>query len=161
MNGASHRDRARQLLLVEDNPGDARMVMEAMALAELPHVLHVVEEGSQALAFVRREEPYADAPRPDLILLDLNLPNVDGREVLAAIKAEANLKVIPVVILTSSEAEHEIIGAYRAGANSYVVKPATITELIEIMRAIDRYWLTLVRLPSPMDSREVVHESHG
>lgn len=142
--------RPRHILLVEDNPGDIRLLAEVFKHLGLPHPLHVAEYGQQAMSFLRRQEPYADAPCPDLILLDLNLPNGDGREVLKEIKADPKLKVIPVVILTSSEAEHEIIRAYREGANSYIVKPPTVSELIEIVRAIDRYWLAVARLPPPM-----------
>ncbi|HUU31511.1 MAG TPA: response regulator [Phycisphaerae bacterium] len=135
------------VLLVEDNPGDVRLTTEALREGKIPHHLHVVSDGVEAMAFLRREGPYADAPRPDLILLDLNLPKKDGREVLAEIKADENLKRIPVVVLTTSQAEEDILRTYELHANCYVTKPVDLQQFIAVIRAIEEYWLATARLP--------------
>ena len=135
------------VLLVEDNPGDVRLTTEALREGKIPHHLHVVSDGIEAMAFLRREGPYADAPRPDLILLDLNLPKKDGREVLAEIKADENLKRIPVVVLTTSQAEEDILRTYELHANCYVTKPVDLQQFIAVIRAIEEYWLATARLP--------------
>ncbi|MBN1514851.1 MAG: response regulator [Phycisphaerae bacterium] len=135
-----------ELLMVEDNPGDVRLTREALKQGKVRNNLHVVEDGDAAVAFVRREGPFADSPRPDLILLDLNLPKKDGREVLALLKADENLRRIPVVILTTSQAEADIIKAYNLNANCYITKPVDVEQFIRAVRAIEDFWLTIVRL---------------
>jgi two-component system, chemotaxis family, response regulator Rcp1 len=135
------------ILLVEDNPGDARLMKEAMAEAKIGNRLHLVANGVEALAYLRRQDPFADAGRPNLILLDLNLPGTDGREVLAEIKADQDLRRIPVVIVTSSRAESDIARAYDLHANAYVTKPLDIEQFITVVKSIEEFWLTIVKLP--------------
>jgi len=135
------------ILLVEDSPGDARLTREALAEGKLKNVLHLVEDGEQALAFLRGEDGYADAPRPDLVLLDLNLPRVDGREVLAEMKADPDLKRIPVVVLTTSSADEDVLRAYELAANCYITKPVDLDKFLGVVRSIEEFWLTVVRLP--------------
>ncbi|RCG31388.1 response regulator [Sphaerisporangium album] len=135
------------VLLVEDDPGDVLLTREAFEHNKVQNKLHVVSDGEQALAFLRREGPYADAPRPDLILLDLNLPRKDGREVLEDIKADAGLRSIPVVVLTTSEAEEDILRSYRLHANAYVAKPVDFDQFIRVVRQIDDFFVTVVKLP--------------
>jgi CheY-like chemotaxis protein len=134
--------------MVEDNPGDVRLTREALKGGKIWNQLHVVEDGVAALDFLYRRAPHTDAPRPDLILLDLNLPKKDGREVLAAIKGDESLKVIPVVILTTSQAEEDVIRAYALNANCYVTKPVDFLQFTRIVQAIESFWLTVVTLPS-------------
>jgi chemotaxis family two-component system response regulator Rcp1 len=136
-----------QVLLVEDSPGDVRLTREALKENKVNNHLHVVEDGEHAMAFLRREGDYANAPRPDLILLDLNLPKKDGREVLAEIKSDEDLKRIPVVILTTSEAEEDILKAYDQHANCYVTKPVGLDQFIKVVKSIENFWLTIVKLP--------------
>jgi len=136
-----------EILLVEDNPGDVRLIVEAFKENKLRNKLDVVEDGVEALAFLSREDKYADAPRPDLILLDLNLPKKDGREVLAEIKADENLRRIPVVILTTSKAEEDILKAYDLNANCYITKPVGLDQFIKVVKSIKEFWLTIVKLP--------------
>lgn len=136
-----------EILLVEDNEGDVRLTREAFEEGHIRNRLHVVNDGEQALLFLRRQEPYADAPRPDLILLDLNLPRLDGREVLAEIKTERNLKNIPVVVLTSSRTEQDLLRAYDLHANCFITKPVEFDQFIEVVRSIEDFWLTIVVLP--------------
>jgi two-component system, chemotaxis family, response regulator Rcp1 len=136
-----------QILLVEDNPGDVRLTVEALRDAKVRNQLHVVEDGVEAMSLLRREGQYAGIPRPDLILLDLNLPRKDGREVLAEIKQDADLKRIPVVILTSSAAEQDVLHAYNLYANCYITKPLALEEFLRVIRAIDDFWLAVVKLP--------------
>ncbi len=135
------------ILLVEDNPGDARLMKEALAEAKIRNRLQVVADGVGALAYLRRQEPFAGAVRPDLILLDLNLPGKDGREVLAEIKGDKDLRRIPVVILTTSRAEADIARAYDLHANAYVTKPLDIEQFITVVQSIEDFWLTTVKLP--------------
>ncbi len=135
------------VLLVEDNPGDVRLTREALKEGKVWSTLHVVEDGEAALAFVRQQGSYTNAPRPDLILLDLNLPRKDGREVLALLKADENLKRIPVVILTTSQAEEDIVRAYNLNANCYITKPVDFDQFIKVVRAVEEFWLTIVKLP--------------
>lgn len=135
------------ILLVEDNPGDARLMKEALAEAKIRNRLHLVADGLEALAYLRRQEPFAGAVRPDLILLDLNLPGKDGREVLAEIKGDKDLRRIPVVILTTSRAEADIARAYDLHANAYVTKPLDIEQFITVVQSIEDFWLTTVKLP--------------
>jgi two-component system response regulator len=137
-----------EVLLVEDNPGDVRLTREALKGGKIWSHLHVVEDGVEALAFVRQQGSYANAPRPDLILLDLNLPKIDGREVLSNLKADENLKRIPVVILTTSQAEEDILKAYNLNANCYITKPVDFDQFLKVVRVIEEFWLTIVKLPS-------------
>ena len=134
------------VLLVEDDPGDVLMTKEAFEHYKLRNVLHVVTDGEQALHFLRRTGGYADAPRPGLILLDLNLPRVDGLEVLAEIKADPELKVIPVVILTTSQAQQDVLRSYALHANAYVSKPVDFETFMEVIRQIDNFFVTVVQL---------------
>ena len=137
---------AMHVLLVEDDPGDVLMTREAFEHYKLRNVLDVVTDGEQALQFLRRSGDYADAPRPGLILLDLNLPRVDGLEVLAEIKADPVLKVIPVVILTTSQAQQDVLRSYALHANAYVSKPVDFERFMEAIRQIDNFFVTLVKL---------------
>lgn len=137
-----------EILLVEDNQGDIDLTIEALEDAKVANKLHVARDGVEALAFLRRNGPYATAPRPDLILLDLNLPRKDGREVLAEIKADATLRTIPVVILTTSGAEADILSAYDLHANCYITKPVDFQQFIHVVQAINNFWFTIVKLPS-------------
>ena len=136
------------ILLVEDNPGDVRLSVEALKDVKVYNALHVVSNGVEALAFLHNEGAYAQAPHPDIILLDLNLPKKDGREVLAEIKADPHLKRIPVIVLTSSEAEEDIIRSYGLHANCYISKPLELDAFIKVIRSIESFWLTVVTLPS-------------
>ncbi len=140
--------RAIEILLVEDNPGDARLAVEALREGRVHNRLSCVADGVEALAHLRREGSYAGAARPDLILLDLNLPRKDGREVLAEIKADEKLKRIPVVILTTSQAEEDIVKAYNLNANCYISKPVDLHQFLKVVRCIEDFWLTIVKLPS-------------
>jgi len=135
------------ILLVEDDPGDVLMTQEAFEHHKIRNSLHVVTDGVEALQFLRGEAPYAGMPRPGLILLDLNLPKKDGREVLAEIKAEPSLRSIPVVVLTTSEAEEDILRSYDLHANAYVTKPVDFERFIEVVRQIDEFFVTVVKLP--------------
>jgi CheY-like chemotaxis protein len=137
---------ALDVLLVEDDPGDVLMTKEAFEHYKLRNVLHVVTDGEQALQFLRRTGGYADAPRPGLILLDLNLPRLDGLEVLAELKADPVLKVIPVVILTTSQAQQDVLRSYALHANAYVSKPVDFETFIEAIRQIDNFFVTVVKL---------------
>ena len=139
--------RPAEILLVEDNNGDVRLTMEAFKEAKLMNRLSVVGDGIEALAFLRREGKYSDAPRPDFILLDLNLPKKDGREVLADIKADQDLRRIPVVILTMSQAEEDILKTYDLHANCYVTKPVGLDQFMKVVRSIEEFWLSIVMLP--------------
>jgi two-component system, chemotaxis family, response regulator Rcp1 len=139
--------RAIEILLVEDNPGDVRLTEEALKDGKILNNLNVVPDGSAAMAFLRREGVYATAPRPELILLDLNLPKKDGREVLAEIKKDEDLKCIPVVILTSSAAEQDIVKSYSLHANCYITKPVDLDQFIGVVKSIEHFWLSVVRLP--------------
>ena len=136
-----------EILLVEDNPGDVRLTREALKDGKIINKLHVAEDGVEALAFLRREGKYHNAVRPELILLDLNLPKKDGREVLAEIKADKELKRIPVVILTSSAAEQDIVRSYNLHANCYVTKPVDLDQFINVVKSIEHFWLSVVKLP--------------
>ena len=136
-----------QILLVEDNPGDIRLTQEALKEGDLPNNLNVVKDGVEAVAYLRKEREYADKPRPDLILLDLNLPKKDGREVLAEIKEDDQLKHIPVVILTTSDAEQDIIKVYKLHANCFITKPVDLDEFMRVVRQIEDFWFGIVQLP--------------
>ncbi|NMO16889.1 response regulator [Pyxidicoccus fallax] len=136
-----------EILLVEDNPGDVRLTIEALKEGKVRNILSVARDGVEALAFLRREGPHAKAARPDLILLDLNLPRKDGREVLAEIKEDVSLRRIPVVVLTTSKAEEDILRTYDLHANCYIAKPVDLEQFISVVRSIDDFWLSVVRLP--------------
>jgi two-component system, chemotaxis family, response regulator Rcp1 len=136
-----------EILLVEDNPGDVELTREALHDGKIHMNLSVVNDGVEALAFLRREREYAGSPRPDLILLDLNLPKKDGRAVLGEIKGDPELRHIPVVVLTSSQAEQDIVRAYDLHANCYVTKPVDLDQFITIVRSIEQFWFTVVKLP--------------
>jgi two-component system, chemotaxis family, response regulator Rcp1 len=136
-----------EILLVEDNPGDVRLTREALKEGKVNNNLYVANDGVEALRFLRREDEHHGAVRPDLILLDLNLPRKDGREVLAEIKADPSLRLIPVVILTSSQAEQDIVRAYDLHANCYVSKPVDLDQFITVVKSIENFWFSIVKLP--------------
>jgi CheY-like chemotaxis protein len=136
-----------EVLLVEDDPGDVLMTREAFAEHKLRNNLNVVSDGAEALAYLRREGPYADAVRPDLVLLDLNLPRRDGREVLREIKADKDLHMIPVVVLTTSAADDDIVRSYQLHANAYVTKPVDFDSFLAVVRQIDDFFVSVVKLP--------------
>jgi CheY-like chemotaxis protein len=148
MNSSSNSITAPiEVLLVEDSPGDVRLTQEAFRNANRAIHLHVVSDGVEAIAFLGQKGPYADCPRPDLILLDLNLPRMDGREVLARIKADENLKSIPTVILTTSDAEADIATSYQLQANCYLSKPVQLDAFDSLVKSISDFWLTRAKLP--------------
>ena len=136
------------ILLVEDDPGDVLLIREAFEDNKVHNRLHVVPDGVEALTFLRQEGEHADAPRPDLVLLDLNLPRKDGREVLAEIKEDEDLRQIPVVVLTTSKAEEDVLRSYKLHANAYVTKPVDFDRFIDVVRRIDEFFVTVVKLPS-------------
>jgi CheY-like chemotaxis protein len=136
-----------EILMVEDNPGDVRLTEEALKEGKVRNNLYTVEDGQAALEFLRRQGPYARSPRPDLILLDLNLPKKNGREVLAEIKEDADLRRIPVVILTVSKAEQDILETYNLHANCYITKPVDLEQFIQVVKSIEDFWFTIVMLP--------------
>jgi len=136
-----------EVLLVEDSPGDVRLTREAFKDAKVHINLHVASDGAEAMAFLEREGEHSAAPRPDLILLDLNLPKKDGREVLAELKESPTLKSIPVVILTTSGSEADILGSYQRHANCYITKPVDLEGFLKVVKSIDSFWLTVVKLP--------------
>jgi two-component system response regulator len=141
-----------EVLLVEDSPGDVRLTREAFKSAKVYIHLHVASDGTEAMAFLTREGEHSNAPRPDLILLDLNLPKKDGREVLKEIKESPALMSIPVVILTTSASEADILRSYRLHANCYITKPLGLDGFLEVVKSIDNFWLTVVKLPSEVHS---------
>jgi CheY-like chemotaxis protein len=136
-----------EILLVEDNPADVELTQYLMKQGKIFVNLHVAVDGSKALAFLRREGQYADVPRPDLVLLDLNLPGKDGREVLAEMKSDPNLKTIPVVVLTTSQSEVDVLKSYNLGANCFITKPVGMEEFAKVVNSIEDFWFTIVRLP--------------
>jgi len=136
-----------EILLVEDNPGDVDLAREALAGGKVRNTLHVVGDGMAAMEFLRHQGKYANVPRPDLILLDLNMPRMDGREVLAEVKADEDLKRIPVVILTTSRAEEDILKTYNLHANCYITKPIDLHQFIKVVQAVEDFWFTIVKLP--------------
>ncbi len=137
-----------EILLIEDSPTDAELCIEALRQAKVANHLHHVEDGVEAMQFLRREGQYAQAPRPDLIMLDLNLPRKDGREVLAELKQDPNLKTIPVVVLTTSRAEQDVLRSYELHANCYITKPVDFQQFLGVIESIEQFWLTVVALPS-------------
>jgi chemotaxis family two-component system response regulator Rcp1 len=145
------RGSAVDILLVEDNAGDVRLTREALKEAKFRNQLHVVSDGVEAIEFLRRQGSHASAVRPHLILLDLNLPRKDGREVLAEIKLDPDLRRIPVVVLTTSEAEQDILKAYDLHANCYISKPVDIDQFMTVVKAIEDFWVTIVRVPTRGD----------
>ena len=136
-----------EILLVEDSPDDVELTKESLKEGRLLHNLSVVGNGEDAMAFLRRQGEYIDAPRPDIILLDLNLPRKNGREVLAEIKADEHLKLIPVVVLTTSDAEQDVLKSYQLHANSYITKPVGLDQFITVINSLEDFWLSVVRLP--------------
>jgi two-component system, chemotaxis family, response regulator Rcp1 len=136
-----------EILLVEDSPSDAEFTIEALKEAKMRNHLSLVEDGVQAMEFLRHQGKYAQAPRPDLIMLDLNLPRKDGREVLAELKADNNLQTIPVVVLTTSRAEQDVLRAYQLHANCYITKPVDFQQFLNVVRSIESFWLFVVTLP--------------
>jgi CheY-like chemotaxis protein len=136
-----------EVLLVEDNPGDALLTRIALEDSKISVHLNVVEDGVEAMAFLRKQDKYAKVAHPDIVLLDLNLPKKDGREVLAEIKSDENLKRIPVVVLTTSQAEEDILKAYNLAANCYITKPVDFDQFIKIIRTIENFWFAIVKLP--------------
>ena len=137
-----------EILLVEDNPGDVRLTQEALKEGKVRNHLSVVDDGAKAVDFLFRRGPYAGAPRPDLILLDLNLPKMDGREVLRQIKAEPALRSIPIVVLTTSQADEDVVKAYDLHVNCYITKPIDLPQFLNVVKAIEDFWLTIVKLPA-------------
>ena len=138
-----------EILLVEDSPGDVDLTREALADSKLVNRLHVVEDGEEAMAFLRQQGRHADAVRPDVVLLDLNLPRKDGREVLEEIKADDDLKTIPVVVLTTSRADEDIVRTYKLHANCYITKPVDVHQFFAVVKSVEDFWLTVVKLPPP------------
>ena len=136
-----------EILLVEDNPGDVRLAREGLSECKIRNNLHVVDDGVKAMAFLRRQDEYARVPRPDLVLLDLNLPRKDGREVLREVKEDEKLRTIPVVVLTTSKAEEDILKSYSLHANCYVTKPMGLEQFLDVVRSIEDFWFTIVKLP--------------
>lgn len=135
------------ILLVEDNPGDARLVQKAFELGRLANKIYHVSDGESALKFLRKEEPYSDAPRPDIILLDLNMPGLDGREVLAQVKSDPDLLTIPIIVMTTSSAEQDILESYKLHVNCYITKPVQVQDFINVVKTIDEFWIGVVCLP--------------
>lgn len=138
----------RDILLVEDNSGDVRLIQEAMSEAEISHRLHVASDGTDGLDFIHQRGDYADAPRPDLVLLDLNLPQLNGDEVLNTLKTDADYCEIPVIMLTSSDTPETIRQSYRLGANAHLTKPVTPDEFVDLVRSFEQFWLSAVNLPT-------------
>lgn len=147
MNNINERKRLVEILLVDDNPGDIRLTVEALKENLMPNKLNVVEDGEEALTFLYKKGKYADAPRPDLILLDLNLPKKNGLEVLEKIKNDTKLKRIPVVIFTASSAEQDILNSYNHHANCFITKPIYLEQFIAVVKSIENFWLNIVKLP--------------
>ncbi|HVM48929.1 MAG TPA: response regulator [Candidatus Acidoferrum sp.] len=141
-----------EILLIEDSPSDADFTREALKDFKTRNNVSVVEDGEQALQFLRRKAPFREAPRPDLILLDLNLPRKDGKEVLAEIKYDEGLKTIPIVVLTTSQAEQDVLRAYQLNANCYIIKPVEFGQFLEVVRSIESFWLFVVSLPPQVES---------
>lgn len=136
-----------EILLIEDNPADIRLTQEAFREARLHNTMHVVQDGVSAMAFIRQTAPYQQAPRPDLILLDLNLPKKDGREILSEIKADPHTRTIPVVVLTTSADEEDVLRSYDLHANAYLVKPIDVLRFIKMIQSLESFWLSVVKLP--------------
>jgi CheY-like chemotaxis protein len=146
MNGPG-AGRPIEILLVEDNKGDVRLTIEGLKEGKVRNNLHVAQDGVEAMDFLRRKGPFKDSVRPDLILLDLNLPRMDGREVLAQLKSDPHFKTIPVVVLTTSRAEQDVLHSYELQANCYITKPVDLEQFITVVKSIEDFWLTIVTLP--------------
>ncbi len=151
-DSGTSRPEPAQILLVEDNPGDVRLTKEAFKQGRIENDLHVVSDGTEALDFLTQRGDYADAPRPDLVLLDLNLPGKDGEDVLEELKDDPALRSIPVIVLTSSRAEEDVVKSYELHANAYLTKPVDPDEFIETVRAFEKFWFSVVRLPPEVDN---------
>lgn len=136
-----------EILMVEDNPGDIRLTLEAFKEGKVRNHVHVVQDGVEALRFLKKQGPFEQAPRPDIVLLDLNLPKKDGREVLAEIKEDPQLRRIPVVVLTTSKAEQDILQTYNLHANCFITKPVDLDQFMHVVQTIEDFWLTIVKLP--------------
>ena len=147
MINRSTTGRPIEILLVEDNPGDVRLTVEGLKESKVRNNLHVARDGVEAMEFLHREGQHTSAVRPDLILLDLNLPRMDGREVLLEIKSDPKLKTIPVVVLTTSRAEHDVLRSYELQANCYITKPVDLEQFITVVKSIEDFWFTIVTLP--------------
>jgi two-component system, chemotaxis family, response regulator Rcp1 len=145
---AARQTRPIEILMVEDNPGTVRLTQEVMRESKVRNAMHTVDDGVEAMAFLRRQGRYASMPRPDLVLLDLNLPRKDGRETLAEMKGDAALKRIPVVVLTTSKSEEDIVRAYDLHANCYLTKPVGLEDFITVVKSIENFWIEIVTLPS-------------
>lgn len=150
-----------EILLVEDNPGDVELTAEALRAGKISNQMNVVEDGESAMAFLRKREGYVGTPFPDVILLDLNLPRKDGREVLEEIKADPLLKKIPVIIMTTSESEEDILRAYNLAANCYITKPVDLDQFTKVVHAIEEFWFTVVKLPPSMSPDEDAPSTPG
>ncbi|MGA2092679.1 MAG: response regulator [Sedimentisphaerales bacterium] len=137
-----------EILLVEDSPSDAALTIEALEAGKVANKLTLVEDGVEAMAFLKRQGKYAKAERPDLIMLDLNLPRKDGREVLVEIKNDPDLKIIPIIVLTTSHSDKDILQSYQLNANCYITKPVDFTQFIDVVKSIEKFWLTVVTLPA-------------
>ena len=144
-----------EILLVEDNPGDARLAAEALKENKVRNNLYHVKDGVEAMRFLRGQAEYTDVPLPDLVLLDLNLPRKGGHEVLEEMKGDAKLRLIPVVVLTTSAAERDLIKSYNLHANAYVVKPMSLDQFVEVVQAVEEFWLSIVRLPRVSDGKDL------
>lgn len=136
------------ILIVEDNEGDARLIKEVLDTNKIFNSLYIVKDGVQAMDFLNKNEKYADVPSPDLIILDLNLPKKDGREVLAEIKSDDNLKKIPVVVMSTSQAQEDILKSYNLHANCFITKPIDLNQFVKVVKSIEEFWFTIVKLPS-------------
>lgn len=143
----SFEQRPIEILMVEDSPSDTQLALEALHEAKISNRLSHVEDGVEALQFLRRQGPYQDAARPDLILLDLNLPRMDGRQLLEEIKQDPDLRIIPVVVLTTSRSEQDVLRSYELHANCYITKPVDFTQFMQVVKSIEHFWLTVVTLP--------------
>jgi two-component system, chemotaxis family, response regulator Rcp1 len=148
MTSATNGGRPIEILLVEDNPGDVRLTVEGLNEGKVRNHLHVARDGVEALAFLRREGEFSNAVRPDLILLDLNLPRKDGREVLQDLKSDPMFRTIPVVVLTTSRSEQDVLRSYELQANCYITKPVDLEQFITVVKSIEDFWLTIVTLPN-------------
>jgi two-component system, chemotaxis family, response regulator Rcp1 len=144
-----------QILMIEDNPGDARLAFEALKDSKVNNDLYHVKDGVEAMRFLRRQAEYTEVPLPDLVLLDLNLPRKDGHEVLKEMKDDTELRLIPVVVLTTSAAERDLVTSYGLHANAYIVKPISLDQFVEVVQAIQEFWLSIVKLPRAGDSKDL------
>ncbi len=149
IKGMLNKHRRIEILLVEDSPSDTELTIEALRKGKLDNRLSHVEDGVEAMEFLNRKSSYTQAPRPDLILLDLNLPRKDGRELLAELKSDPDLRTIPVVVLTTSKADQDVLRAYQLQANCYITKPVDFEQFVDVVRSVEHFWLEVATLPSP------------